>query len=446
WRFFILITCGAVPLALIWHQPLLKWGLLGYDLLLFAAAWWDYHQTEPAEELEVKRHLPRRLLIGAENEVVITISHRLPRQVTFTLKDEYPPELELRGQRVMHATPVRRNEAQPLAPSAKQRREARVSYQLFATARGDYHFGDIVLRWPAPWGLVIKQASLPEAAHVKVYPNIQEAQKYELQARRNRLLQAGLRRMRLRGQGREFESLRDYVPGDELRHVAWTATARRGRLTTRQYQVERNQSIVVMLDAGRLMTSRIERLAKLDYAINAALAIGYVATHGGDNLGLLVFNRQVTTWLPPQRGQAQLSALLEALYNVKAQLIEPSYARAFQYLAQHCKRRSLVIILTDVVDREASAELLGYTETLLPRHLPLIVAIGDDDLRALVARIPRAVEEVYQQSVAEDLLQQREEALACITELGGLALDVPAGQLSLQLVNQYLAVKERGLL
>jgi uncharacterized protein (DUF58 family) len=446
WRFFILITLGALPLALVWQQPLLKWEMLGYDLLLLAAAWWDYHQAERAEEFEVKRHLPRRLMIGAENEVSITISHRLPRRLSFTLKDEYPPELELRGERLLVATPRRRNEAAPLAPTAKQPREAEVNYKLYAAARGDYHFGDIVLRWCAPWGLVIKQARILAAQHVKVYPNIQEAQKYELQAQRNRLLQAGLRRVRLRGQGREFESLRDYVPGDELRHVAWTATARRGRLTTRQYQVERNQSIVVMLDAGRLMTSRIERLSKLDHAINAALAIGYVASSGGDNLGLLVFNRQVTTWLPPQRGQAQLSALLEALYNVKAQMIEPSYARAFQYLAKHCKRRSLVIILTDLIDREASAELLSYTETLLPRHLPLIVTIGDNDLRALVTRVPREVEDVYQQSVAEELLQQREESLARITELGGLALDVPAGQLSLQLVNKYLEVKERGLL
>jgi uncharacterized protein (DUF58 family) len=302
------------------------------------------------------------------------------------------------------------------------------------------------LRWPAPWGLVIKQAAIPAAQHVKVYPNLHDARKYEVQAQRNRLLQAGLRRVRLRGQGREFESLRDYVPGDELRHVAWATTARRGRLTTKQYQVERNQSIVVMLDAGRLMTSRIDRLAKLDHAINAALAIGYVATSGGDNLGLLVFNRQVTAYLPPQRGHAQMGALLEALYNVKAQMIEPSYARAFQYLARQCKRRSLVIILTDVVDSEASAELLTYTETLLPRHLPLIVTIGDNDLRALVAQTPHTVKDVYQQSVAEELLQQREEALARITELGGLALDVPAGNLSLQLVNKYLEVKERGLL
>jgi uncharacterized protein (DUF58 family) len=194
------------------------------------------------------------------------------------------------------------------------------------------------------------------------------------------------------------------------------------------------------------MTSRIEHLSKLDHAINAALAIGYVATSGGDNVGLLVFGRQIVTFLPPQRGQGQLMAMTEALYNVKAQMIEPSYARAFQYLSQNCKKRSLVVILTDLVDRDASAELLAYTAALLPRHLPLIVTIGDNDLRALVMKEPVVVADVYRQSVAEELLQQREEALGRITELGGLALDVPAGQLSFQVVNKYLEVKERGLL
>jgi uncharacterized protein (DUF58 family) len=376
-------------------------------------------------------------MIGADNEVHITISHRLPRRFSLTIKDEYPPGLELRGERLLVATPKRFGGAD---------RQATVGYKLYAASRGDYGFGDIVVRRIGPWGLIIKQDRIKAAESVKVYPNINEARRHELSAQRNRQMLIGMRKTRIRGQGREFESLRDYVRGDEMRHISWTATARRGRLITRQYQIERNQSIIVMIDAGRLMTSRIESLSKLDHAINAALSIGYVATRGGDNIGLLVFNRQVTAYLPPQRGQAQLAAMTEALYNIKAQMIEPSYARAFQYLSQNCKRRSLVVILTDLIDRDASAELLAYTATLLPRHLPLIVTIGDKDLRALVAEEPRKIADVYQQSVAEELLQQREEALARITELGGLALDVPAGQLSLQLVNKYLEVKERGLL
>ncbi|MEP7270327.1 MAG: DUF58 domain-containing protein, partial [Acidobacteriota bacterium] len=307
-------------------------------------------------------------------------------------------------------------------------------------------FGDVIIRHPGPWRLAIKQIRIPALTVIKVYPNVHEARRNELLARRNQQLISGLRRSRVRGQGNEFESMRDYVRGDELRLVSWTSTARRGRLITKQYQVERNQNIIVMLDAGRLMTSRIGSMSKLDHAIAAALSIAYLASSGGDNIGLLVFARQVLKYLPPRRGPSQLHSIIEALYGIKAQMVEPSYARAFETFNRNCKRRSLVIILTDLIDADSSADLLAYTATLLPRHLPLIVTIGDRDLVSLVGEVPKRVEDVYQQSVAEELLRQRAEALARIGELGGLALDVPAGQLSIGLVNKYLDVKARGLL
>ena len=281
---------------------------------------------------------------------------------------------------------------------------------------------------------------------MKVYPDIREAKKNELYAHRNRQPQVGIRRMRLRGQGREFESLRDFVIGDEIRHISWAATARRGKVITRQYTIERSQNIVVMLDTGRLMTARIGNLSKLDHAINATLSIAYVAAAGGDNVGLMVFSRRVINFLPPRRGRDQVNRLMEALYNVEPQLIEPSYARAFNFFGANYRRRSLVVILTDLVDRDASAELLAHTSKLVPRHLPLIVTIGDTDLRELVRLKPATSADVYRQSVAEEILRQREEALSRIRHAGGLALDVPAGRLSLELVNKYLEVKERGLL
>ncbi|MFN0120665.1 MAG: DUF58 domain-containing protein [Blastocatellia bacterium] len=431
-RFYILLTLGVAPLLVAWTWFGTRWLVIGYDLALLALAWWDYRRAADVSGVEVKRILPRRFLIGAENDVRLSIINRARRKASFVIRDEYPPELERRGPRDLLAKP--------------ERHEILTGYALFARARGDYHFGDIVLRWEGPLGLTRRQQRVPAAESVRVYPNINEAHKHELLARRNRLLQPGQRRTTYRGQGREFESLRDYVRGDELRHVSWSATARRGKLVTRQYQIERNQNIVVMLDAGRLMTSRIGELSKLDHAVNAALSIGYVAAQGGDNFGLLVFARQVTAWLPPRRGATQMHAVLEALYNARAQMIEPAYNRAFQYFQQNYKRRSLVIILTDLVDRDASGELLAQTATLLPRHLPLIVTIGDQDLREMTSDSPRTVGDVYKQGVAEDLLRQREEALRRITELGGLALDVPAGRLAPDLISKYLEVKQRGLL
>src|SRR5262245_10597059 len=267
-RFFILFALSVLPLIFAWGAPSIKWGLISYDLILLTVAYVDYRRIENISQIEISRHMPRRFMIGEENEVQITISHRLPRRFTLTIKDEYPPGLELRGERLLVAAPKRRGGAD---------RQATVSYKLYAASRGDYGFGDIVVRRLSPWGLIIKQDRVRAAGSVKVYPNINEARRHELSALRNRQMLIGMKKTRIRGQGREFESMRDYVRGDEMRHISWTATARRGRLITRQYQIERNQSIVVMIDAGRLMTSRIEHLAKLDHAINSALTLGYVS-------------------------------------------------------------------------------------------------------------------------------------------------------------------------
>jgi uncharacterized protein (DUF58 family) len=203
---------------------------------------------------------------------------------------------------------------------------------------------------------------------------------------------------------------------------------------------------VILLDTGRLMTARIGKLTKLDHAVNATLSISYVAAAGGDNVGMVAFSRRVVSYLPPRRGHDQINRLMEALYNLEPQMIEPSYKRAFNFFGVNCKRRSLVVILTDLVDRDASAELLAHTSQLIPRHLPLIITIGDTDLRELVHSRPSTSADVYRQAVAEQILQQRDEALTRIRHAGGLALDVPAGRLSLELVNKYLEVKERGLL
>jgi uncharacterized protein (DUF58 family) len=249
-----------------------------------------------------------------------------------------------------------------------------------------------------------------------------------------------------RGEGREFESMRDYVRGDELRHISWTATARRSKLITRQYQIERDQTIIIAIDAGRLMTGRIETETKFDTAIHASLAMMSAAARGGDNCGLLVFGRKVKKYLPPKKGIEHIDAVLEALHDLEPELIEPSYARAFQYIASSSKKRAFVVILTDLVDKESSKELINSLKLLRPRHLPLVVTIGDRDLNATVSEIPKELKEVFVQSAAEEIIHQRESALRLVETLGGLALDVTTSTLAPKLLETYLRVKERGLL
>ena len=313
-RFFILFAVGVLPLVFVWGSPGVKWGLVAYDLVLLLLAYVDYRRVEDTR-IEIVRRMPAPVHDRRRER---SPDHDQPPTSTPVHADDQrriSAGAGVAGERTLVAAPLRRGTSD---------RQATVEYKLYAASRGDYGFGDIVVRRRGPWGLIIKQDRVKAEEDVKVYPNINEARRHELSARRNRQMLIGARKTRVRGQGREFESMRDYVRGDEMRHISWTATARRGRLITKQYQIERNQSIIAMIDAGRLMTSRIEHLSKLDHAINAALAIGYVATRGGDNVGLLVFNRQVTAYLPPQRGHAQLAAMTEALYNVKAQMIEPS--------------------------------------------------------------------------------------------------------------------------
>lgn len=431
--FFVLLGLGFVLLSMAWVGAEFLLVAILYDVALFAAAFVDYVLTEREDRIEVERRADARMSLGAENAVTVVVTNRAHRPLRVRVKDEYPHALRRIGER--EAT-----------FKLRSGQTMEFGYALYPTTRGLYGFGDVHGRVRGPLGLVWRHVRWPVAEDVRVYPNIREAKKNELYAFRNKQMRLGQRRTRVKGQGREFESMREFVNGDEIHHISWTATARRGKLITREYTVERSQNVMIMLDTGRLMTARIGELTKLDHAINAALSIAFVALAGHDNVGMLTFSRRVLTYLPPSHTRDQLPAILEALYAIEPAMIEPSYARAFNHLGTANRRRSLVIILTDLVDEEASAELLAYTRLLIPRHLPLIVTIGDSDLRAVVSDVPATVGDVYRQSVAEELLRQREAALRRITHAGGLALDVPVGKLSLSLVNKYLEVKERGML
>ncbi|MDQ2937828.1 MAG: DUF58 domain-containing protein, partial [Acidobacteriota bacterium] len=333
---------------------------------------------------------------------------------------------------------------------AKVRVEGQTSaaliYSLTPPKRGKFEFGQIAVRFLSRLNLVWCETRAGEAITVKVYPNMRRAREAELKALGARSLVASHRKTSWRGEGREFESLRDYVRGDELRHISWTATARRGKLTTRQYQIERDQTILIAIDGGRLMTARIEQETKLDSAVHAALALMSAAARAGDNAGLLVFGRKIKSFLPPSRGHDHMDAALEALYGVEPEMIEPSYSRAFEFIAANSKRRSLVVLLTDLVDEEGSKELLTSLRLLRPRHLPLVVTIADRDLKAVVSNAPVNVRDLFTQSVAEEIMYLREAALRLVESQGGLALDVTAAALAPALLEKYLQVKERGLL
>lgn len=433
-RFYILLALGVVPLSLSWSLPGLRYAVLIFDAFLVAAAITDYFTSRglPAG-FAVSRGFDKRFAIGDPTRVTLVFENASPRLLLVRVKDEYPPEMIVGDGR----------EAEfELGPQA----HAEFYYDLTPPKRGRYDFGKTAVRFLSRFSLVWCQTELGEAESVKVYPNMRRAREMELKALGARSFLAIQRRAVRRGEGREFESMRDYVRGDELRHISWTATARRSKLTTRQYQIERDQTIIIALDAGRLMTGRIGSETKFDTALHACLALMSAAGRAGDNCGLVVFGRRVRKYLPPRRGVEHMDAVLETLHDMEPELIEPSYARAFQFIASNLKKRSFVVILTDLVDKESSKELINSLKLLRPRHLPLVATIGDRDLNAAVSHSPRDIKDVFTQSAAGEIIHEREAALRIVETLGGLALDVTAQTLAPKLLETYLRVKERGLL
>jgi len=431
--FYLLIAASLILLSLSWGRPWLRWVTLVYDIALITLAIVDARRSQLPQGVRITREFSGRFAVGAETEVHINVQNAQPHAISLVIKDEFPPQMKLSGLR-----------------EAKLRVEAQTSaalvYGLKPPKRGRFEFGQIAVRFLSRWNLVWCETRVGEASAVKVYPNMRRAREAELKALGARSLVSSHRKTSWRGEGREFESLRDYVRGDELRHISWSATARRGKLTTRQYQIERDQTILIAIDGGRLMTARIEQETKLDSAVHAALALMSAAARAGDNAGLLVFGRKIKSFLPPGRGHDHMDAALEALYSVEPEMLEPSYSRAFEFIAANSKRRSLVILLTDLVDEEGSKELLTSLRLLRPRHLPLVVTIADRDLRAVVSNPPANARDLFTQSVAEEIMYLREAALRLVESQGGLALDVTAAALAPAILEKYLQVKERGLL
>jgi uncharacterized protein (DUF58 family) len=432
--FYIIFAAALVPLSISWQMPFLRTVVIVFDIALVAAAIIDYFISRKLpEEVTSRREFDRRFAIGDPTEVRVEISNASDRDLKLKLKDEYPAELRLEGKR----------DAEMYLDGQES---ASFAYLLTPPRRGRYEFGKTAVRFKSKLGLVWCQAYLGESQSVKVYPNMRRAREIELRALGARSFLAIQRRAVRRGEGREFESMRDYVRGDELRHISWTATARRNRLTTRQYQIERDQTVMIALDGGRLMTGRVGDETKFDTAIHASLALMSACARAGDNCGLAVFGRRVKKYLPPKRGPEHMDAVLESLHDMEPELIEPSYARAFQFIASNSKKRAFVVILTDLVDKESSKELINSLKLLRPRHLPLVVTIGDRDLNTTVSKVPENIKDVFTQSAAEEIIRQREQALRLVESLGGLALDVTTSTLGPRLLETYLRVKERGLL
>jgi uncharacterized protein (DUF58 family) len=432
---------------------------LALVLMMFMADW-RISPTPP--DFEVTRVNDQRLSLGAENLVTVRVTHRGTRSARVLVRDEYPVEfnadwtilgspdrLATPDARSGHGRPARKTVAFPTPRIVKPHETAEFQYHVRPPRRGDYRFGDLNLRWRGVLGFIVRQAQFPAAAGVKVYPNLLDIRKYELLVRKGQLTEMGLRKTRMLGSGTEFERLREYQLDDEFRRIDWKAMARRGKPITREFEAERSQNIMALLDVGRLMRSPVgdpeagQSLAKVDYAVNAVLMLSYVAALRGDRVGMLAFADEVTHYLAPKSGRGQFYRMLALLYAIESQPVEANYAKAFAYLGAKHKKRSLIVIFSDLASGLAVKSVVSQVAPLWPRHLPLFVAISDPAVVELAGAPPVDSPGVYQRAVAEQLLDERTLIMESLRRRGVLTLDVPAHKLTMAVVNKYLELKAR---
>ncbi len=400
--------------------------------VVLAATVADYWLLPPRDGISAERKVEPQLSLGAENAVHVEVRVEGLWPWKILLRDEPPDEMP----HDFADTPL------TLRPGVRHT----VSYHVTPRSRGDFEFGDIWLKVSGKLGLVSSVRRVASAQAVKVYPNLIETAKFTLMARRGRLQQVGIRAARLMGAGREFESLRDYQPDDEYRRIDWKASARRGKLTSRQYEVERSQNVILAIDVGRTMMAEVDGIAKMDYAVNAALLLAYVATLTDDRVGLLMFADSVQAWIAPGKGRAQVYRILDALYNAEARRAEPDYRQAFAYLRGRWRRRSLIVCFTDLWDPDSSRQTMQELAMLQPHHLAACVTLLDTKVLRLAEAPVVDAASAYSQAVARQMLDDRARATAELSHRGVLVVDTPAEQLSAALVNRYLEVKERMLL
>jgi uncharacterized protein (DUF58 family) len=318
--------------------------------------------------------------------------------------------------------------------------------ELEPVRRGIGPGGTMDLRILGPLGLAWRQSRIEAPWSATVYPSLKGAWLRALPVQTIRRREAGLRSVRYRGEGRLFEGLREWVPGDDTRTIDWKATARRGKPIARQYEDERRQQVMLVVDAGRLLTAEVEGVPRLESVVTAALHLAHAAVEHDDNVGLLVFADSIQRYVAPGRGRRALRAVLEGLAAAEGRLVESDYPGAFRYLAGRSRKRALTVLFTDVIDRTASEALVAQSASLRPRHLPLAVTLRDPAMEALAALRPASPAQAFERAAAEELLGARESALAEMRSRGVMVLDVLPGGASAALVERYHLLKRKGML
>jgi len=443
-------SIGLLLLGFVWLIPgfwddRLSYAMLGWDALVLLAACLDGLRLPRPAQLTAARSWTNAPALDSETEIELTLENRGRIIVACRVEDDLPSALVA--------------EPEPQKITAFPRVLAKVRYRFEPQERGDCEAGSLYVAYRSPLGLAERWVAAPLGQRVRVYPALRTGEEQKMFLARSRQIDLQLRQARQRGLGRDFESLREYREGDDLRDICWTATARRGSLITRQYQIERSQPVWIVLDCGRLMRSRVgaarggpldENLrkrvhSKLDFACTTAVSLAQLALYSGDRVGLLAYGQGIQQRLLPGRGAAHLRQLIEALAQVHAETSEADHLRATATLNRLQPRRSLILWITDLAESAMRPEVIDGAAQLLRRHVLLFVAMAQPEVDQIAERRPKNVEQMFRAAAAQEMAGRRELLLARLHEQGALTLDLNPEALTSTVLNQYLTVKERAM-
>lgn len=431
-RALLLLLLGALWLVPAFFIHRLVWGLAAWDAMVLFFCLVDGFELPAPSVIEAGRRWTSAPALGSETEVELSILQRGRRLILCRILDDLPGAF-------LESPPWLAATCYPHVP-------ALLRYRFAPQARGDHAAGKLYLRYRSLLGLVERWAAADLTQTVRIYPATGAGQDQSLFLARSRQLELQLRKQRQRGMGREFEALRDYLEGDDLRDIYWKASARRGVLITRQYRTERSQAVWLLLDAGRLLQGRVGSYTKLDYATATALAMSRLAIASGDRVGLLAYGREAQQLLVPARGGAHLRRIMDSLALVKGEAAEADHLRATVTLNRLQPRRSLVLWLTDPAETSLQPEVAEGAAQLMRRHLVLFVAIEQRDLQQIAAQRPENQQQMFAGAAAQEMVRWRELLLARLRQRGALTLETYPEDMTSFVLNKYLEIKEKALL
>ena len=379
-----------------------------------------------------KRMLPEKFSNGDQNAINISVENYYTFTIFIKIIDEIPGQFQVRNfsiERKLDATS-----------------KTELQYELRPTERGEYHFGKLNIYATSVFGLIARRFSFCDDAMVPTYPSFIQLRKYDLMAISNNLHQYGIKKIRRIGHTMEFEQIKEYVLGDDLRTINWKATAKSNQLMVNQFQDEKSQPVYSVIDKGRLMKMPFDGLSLLDYAINAALVISNVAIKKHDKAGIFTFSKKVENMVVAEKRTSQMNMILEGLYNIKTDFFESDFGRLYGDVRRNITHRSLLLLYTNFETLDSLHRQLPYLKGMAKNHLLVVIFLKNTELNILIENKAETIQQVYDKVIAEKFAFEKRLIVNELKKYGIYSILTTPENLTLDTINKYLEIKARGLL